>query len=182
MSQPKPVYILAPNGRAPVPDDFVPGSEPRPLAQAADIRGSAPGVLLLPVRDVPAEELLAALLIAAEAPADAPWLPVLVEPGANGEPRARPISLGWPVAPGELARWTQGEPALVLELRYVLARVARSRHDLNNPLTSAMAETQLAQMDASEPQVRAGLETVQQQLKRMREMIAGLKVLRPPLG
>jgi signal transduction histidine kinase len=180
VTQPKPVYILGPNGR--VPAGFVPGSEPRPLAHAADMRGAVPGMLLLPVRELPAEELLQALLIAAEAPVEAPWLPVLVEPDAKGEPRARPISVGWPVAPGELARWTHGEPAVVLELRYVLARVARSRHDLNNPLTSAMAETQLAQMDTSEPQVRAGLETVQQQLKRMREMIAGLKALRPPPG
>jgi signal transduction histidine kinase len=68
----------------------------------------------------------------------------------------------------------------VLELRHVLARVARGRHDLNNPLTSAMAETQLALMDAKDPEIRAGLETIEEQLRRMRDLIASLRSIRTP--
>ena len=89
--------------------------------------------------------------------------------------------LGWPVAPEALARWREGaEDAEVFELRHVLRRVARARHDLNNPLTSALAETQLALLDAQEPTVRTGLETIEEQLRRLRDLIQGLRALRPP--
>ena len=173
--------MLAPGGVGAVPAGLVPGHEPVPLATAEEMRGRPPGVLLLPLDALPAEQLVAALSLAAEAAADAPWLPVLVEPHGQGGVRARPISIGWSAAPAELARWADGEDgADVFELRHVLARIARSRHDLNNPLTSAMAETQLALMDSAEPSVRTGLETIEQQLRRMRDMIASLKALRTP--
>jgi signal transduction histidine kinase len=181
MTKSKPVYVLAPGGLTAVPDDLVQGHEAIPLAHPDDLRGRAPGVLLLPIGDLPGEHLVGALSVAAEAPADSPWLPVLVEPDPEGGVRARPLSLGWPAAPAELARWVEGElGADVFELRHVLARVARCRHDLNNPLTSAMAEAQLVLMDSDDPQVRAGLETIEQQLKRMRDMIASLKAIRTP--
>ena len=180
MRERKPVYVLAPGGRDLLPPGFVPGHDPIPIADPEQLRDRVPGVLLLPVRGLDPTQLLAALLIAAAAPPDSPWMPALVEAGDDGVSRARPISLGWPVPGTELGRWAEGEPAQLLELRYVLARVARSRHDLNNPLTSAMAETQLAQMDATDEQTRAGLETVAQQLRRLRDMIAALKARRPP--
>jgi signal transduction histidine kinase len=180
MTDRKPVYVLAPRGS--VADAVLPGPRPIPLARAEEMRGRPPGVLLLPVHSVPGDQLVAALLIAAEAAANSAWLPVLVESDADGEVRARPVSIGWPAQAAELARWAEGEmSADVFELRHVLERVARGRHDLNNPLTSAMAETQLALLEASEPEVRAGLETIDQQLKRMRDMIAALKALRAPL-
>src|SRR5688572_22800794 len=182
MTDRKPVYVLAPGGSARVADALVPGPPPIPLAHPEEMRGRPPGVLLLPVQSVPGDQLVAALLIAADAAASSAWLPVLVEPDAVGGLRARPVSIGWPAAPAELARWAKGEmSADVLELRHVLERVARGRHDLNNPLTSAMAETQLALLESSQPEVRAGLETIDQQLKRMRDMIAALKALRAPL-
>ena len=182
MSDRKPVYVLAPGGADAVPSGVVPGHEPVPLASADEMRGRQPGVLLLPLGALPADQLVAALGLAAEAGGDAAWLPVLVEPDPKGGVRARPISLGWSAPPAELARWAEGEAgADVFELRHVLARIARSRHDLNNPLTSAMAETQLALMDSAEPTIRTGLETIEQQLRRMRDMIAALKALRIPL-
>jgi signal transduction histidine kinase len=180
MTDRKPVYVLAPRGS--VTDAVLPGPRPVALARAEEMRGRPPGVLLLPVHAVPGDQLVAALLIAAEAAATSAWLPVLVESDRDGAVRARPVSIGWPAPPAELARWAEGEASAdVFELRHVLERVARGRHDLNNPLTSAMAETQLALLEASEPEVRAGLETIDQQLKRMRDMIADLKALRAPL-
>ena len=182
MSDGRPVYVLAPDGAAALPPGLVPGHEPVPLAHPGELRGRKPGLLLLPVRDLPADQIVAALRAAAEAAADAPWLPVLIEPDAKGGVRALPVSLGWPAEPTELARWAEGDlGADVLELRHVLKRVARARHDLNNPLTSAMAETQLAHMGAKDAEVRTGLETVDQQLRRMRDLIAALKALRAPL-
>jgi signal transduction histidine kinase len=181
MTDRKPVYVLAPRDSASVVDGVVPGHELIPLADTDEMRGRPPGVLLLPVRALPADQLVAALMVAAEAATGSPWLPVLIEPDSAGGVRARPVSLGWPARPEEIARWAEGEMgADVFELRHVLERVARGRHDLNNPLTSAMAETQLALLESTEPVVRTGLETIDQQLKRMRDMIAALKVLRAP--
>ena len=79
-------------------------------------------------------------------------------------------------------RWVDGSlEAHVFELRHVLAQVARSRHDINNPLTSAMAETQMALMDAHDPALREGLETVEEQLRRIRDLVGALRNLRAPL-
>lgn len=62
----------------------------------------------------------------------------------------------------------------------MLTRVARARHDLNNPLTSAMAEAQLALMEAQDPAIREGLEVIEEQLRRIRDLIAALKAVRAP--
>jgi signal transduction histidine kinase len=70
--------------------------------------------------------------------------------------------------------------APVLELGVVLRHVARARHDINNPLTSALAETQLLLMDVDEGELRESLETIQRQIRRIRDLVAELSVLRPP--
>ena len=67
-----------------------------------------------------------------------------------------------------------------MELRGVLADVARIRHDLNNPLTSALAEVQLLLFDTEDEEVREALEVIQSQLRRMRDLIASTSYLRPP--
>lgn len=67
-----------------------------------------------------------------------------------------------------------------LELCRVLSFVARARHDINNPLTSALAETQLLLMDVRDGEVRAGLETIEEQLRRIRDLVARLQVLPRP--
>lgn len=76
-------------------------------------------------------------------------------------------------------RRTEEEPP-PLELCQVLSFVARARHDINNPLTSALAETQLLLLDAEDPEVRSGLETVEEQLRRIRDLVARLQALPRP--
>jgi len=43
-----------------------------------------------------------------------------------------------------------------------------------------MAETQLLLMDVEDGEVRESLETVQRQIRRIRDLVAELSVLRPP--
>src|SRR5688572_24532983 len=102
MTDRKPVYVLAPRGSPSPPHAVVPGPSAIPLARAEEMRGRPPGVLLLPVHLVPGDQLVAALLIAAEAASHSAWLPVLVESDADGGVRARPVSVGWPAPPAEL--------------------------------------------------------------------------------
>jgi signal transduction histidine kinase len=184
MSPIRPLYLLsssAPGADADVdPRGIFAETEPVRLTRADEMRGLTPGVLLLPAA-LPAAQILAALREAASSPAESAWLLVLVEPSPEGTPRLVPLSLGWPTPAAEIARWASGDrEADVLELRHVLGRIARSRHDLNNPLTSAMAEAQLALMDVQQPEVRDGLQTIEDQLKRIRDLVAALRHLRAP--
>lgn len=104
----------------------------------------------------------------------------------GGELRARPVSVGFdePVdaVASRLAGSQDGEDeGEVLELHSVLQVVARARHDLNNPLTAAMAEIQLLLMDIDqESEAGQGLVSVQRQLERIRDMVAELRSLKPP--
>jgi signal transduction histidine kinase len=153
------------------------------VEHASALSDLAPGLLLLPLQTIDGDELLAALHVVAAGPPESGWLPVMVVGGAGRAPMLLPVSLGWATTPAELQRWVEGaEDAQVLELRHVLTRVARARHDLNNPLTSAMAETQLALLDARDPGLRSGLEAVEEQLRRIRDLVATLRAFRPPLS
>lgn len=175
---PRPVYLVAPAGVDASGFD-VPGRPAAVVRDPTELRGKPSGVLLLHPA-LAAEHVLAALSFTASD--DAEWLPVLLDGDGDGggAVRGRPISLGWPVDRAELARWSEGDvDADVFELRHVLTRVARARHDLNNPLTSAMAEAQLALMEARDPVIREGLQVIEEQLRRMRDLIASLKALRP---
>jgi signal transduction histidine kinase len=67
----------------------------------------------------------------------------------------------------------------LLELHRVLLEISRARHDINNPLTSALAETQILLLDVPPGEVRDGLETVQTQLRRIRDLVAATRHLRP---
>ena len=62
----------------------------------------------------------------------------------------------------------------------MVALVARARHDLNNFLTAAMAETQLALMDVADPGLREGLEAVEEQLRRIRDLVKEMRAVRAP--
>jgi signal transduction histidine kinase len=183
MSRARPVYLLAPPGSDSGLDGLFPGRATVRVARASALSDLAPGLLLLPLQTIEGDELLAALQVAAAGPVESGWLPVLVVDVA-GQPRMLlPVSLGWATNPAELERWVEGaEDAQVLELRHVLTRVARARHDLNNPLTSAMAETQLVLLDARDPGLRSGLEAVEEQLRRIRDLVATLRIFRPPPG
>ena len=177
----RPVYLLSHVGADSLLSGLVPEREVMVLARASDMKDRTPGLLLLPIDLLPADQVLAALAIAGSAPSEGPWMPVILERSADGEPCMRLVSLGWPTPLAELARWAAGaDGAEVLELRHVLALLGRARHDLNNFLTVAMAETQLALMDVVDPGLRAGFESVEEQLRRIRDLVVEMGALRPP--
>lgn len=96
-------------------------------------------------------------------------------PGRNGTLRLVPLSVGKPVPAEFVAERLHSAPA-VFSLRHATHEIARIRHDLNNPLTAAMAETQLMRMDSDDQ----GLEVIEAQLRRMRDLIAELAQWRLP--
>ena len=178
---PRPVYLLAPGPLAEALAGAFPGARAVPdpdTLRPLDAR--EPGLLVVERDALTGDAILA--LVGEAAEAGDGWMLAVAGQGGNGL-EVRPISLGWPTPPGELERWagSGGREGAVLELRTLLARVARARHDINNPLTSGMAETQLLLMDAPpEGEAREGLETIQNQLRRIRDMVADLRGLRPP--
>lgn len=135
---------------------------------------------------LPAEACLHALALATDS--DGTWVTLL----ADGDGQSlRSLSLGWPESPVrvvEQEEWASGEkpsneapPTPILELRHSLKMVARIRHDVNNPLTAAMAEVQLLLMDLEEgTELTESVQLVQEQLRRIRDEIAALAILRAP--
>lgn len=65
-------------------------------------------------------------------------------------------------------------------LRQVLASVSHARHEVNNPLTSILAEAQLLLMDASTlpPEAQKSVQTIQEMAKRIRDVVRSLQNLR----
>lgn len=139
---------------------------------------AVPGLVLIVAEDLSAPELLD--LLARVARGRGEWLPATLSRDASGGAVARPVSLGYvhPLAETVEANGAGEDRPLILEFRRILDRISRARHDLNNPLTSALAETQLLLMDVVDPESREALETVQRQLRRMRDMIQELRPLR----
>lgn len=136
-----------------------------------------PGLVLLVPDDLGTGELLETLDLLARGRGE--WIPALLQ-AEEGRAVVRPLSLGYrhPLSEAvEVNRDPAAGPVL-LELRRVVARISVARHDINNPLTSALAETQLLLMDAPEGEVRAGLETVQRQLRRIRDMVQATSGMR----
>jgi len=177
---PLPVYLIAPEG--PVAERVaaaldLPGE--RWLADPSELRpGEAPpGVLLIDRDGVGADAVLA--LLEAVAGHGEGWTPALLYEGVDG-PRVRVASLGPEETLDDARARASGERGVLLELGRALHEIARARHDINNPLTSAMAETQLLLMDVTEGEAREGLETVQEQLRRIRDLVASTGHLRPP--
>ncbi len=68
------------------------------------------------------------------------------------------------------------------KLRRVLAAVSHARHEINNPLTSILAETQLLLMDAATlaPEVQRSAKTVQEMAMRIRDVVRALQDLKEP--
>ncbi len=135
-----------------------------------------PGLVLLDVSGVAAAELLGA----ADALRGPDWVLAVVEGG--DPPSIRTVSSGYPCDLGEVALHAdggaEGSEAL-LELHGVLAEISRARHDINNPLTSALAETQILLLDAPAGELRDSLDTIQTQLRRIRDLVAATRHLRP---
>lgn len=128
-----------------------------------------------PLADGSVHELLAEL---AGPPVEARAIAV-TWPGDDGVLRGIGIRRAEPLArlvdralnPGE------GEGPDPQEVRELVARV---RHDINNPLTSALAETQLLLMDHPGGEIAESLEQVQEQLRRIRDLTAELSTIPRP--
>lgn len=138
-----------------------------------------PGVVLVDPGEVGVDELLAVADRLYEA---APgWRFAAVR---DDDPvRVQGLSLGHPAELPELAERLgrdEADPGALLELRLLLREVATARHDINNPLTSALAEAQLLLLDVEEGEVREGLEVIQTQLRRIRDLVADTGHIRPP--
>lgn len=99
-------------------------------------------------------------------------------------PTLRTLSLGLPTGPEALVQHmvgAVGTQVTLIDLREALIQIAKNRHDVNNPLTAALAETQILLMDADDdPETREALLTVQEQLRRIRDLVASTGHLRLP--
>ena len=181
MIEPRPAYLLSPPGGDSRFSALAPGLEVVTLTEAGALKGRTPGLLFLPIEILPADQVLTALAILGAAPSQDPWMPVFVQEAADGKSRLIPVSLGWPTPLSDLSQWVGGaDGAEVLELRHVVSMLSRARHDLNNFLTAALAETQLALMDVLDPGLREGLESVEEQLRRIRDLVKEMRAFRPP--
>ena len=68
---------------------------------------------------------------------------------------------------------------VLIDLQRTLAEIARVRHDVNNPLTAALAEVQLLLFDVEDEESRESLNITQTQLRRIRDLMASTSHLRP---
>ena len=94
----------------------------------------------------------------------------------------RALGFGLANSSAEVASFAQApaeSKGVLMDLHGVLVDVARARHDLNNPLTSALAEVQPLLFDEQDEEARESLEVIQGQLRRMRALIAATSYLRP---
>lgn len=180
-----PLYVLAPSGPDRAALLAAVGADASTLdadSFRADWTSLPPGLVLVDAASVTPEEILESVRPVSAAAYG--WVVALVD-RADDACTVRVLSM----SPSssleealEAARDPGSSPAALLELQRVLAEVARVRHDLNNPLTSALAEVQLALMDTEGPEhaeMRESLEAVQSQLRRIRDLIASTRHLRP---
>ena len=180
---PLPIYIVAPPGARTdtLSTEDLADSVCRieSVEALGDLDAREPGLILVDRDSVSEPELLA--VADRVAGAGAGWILALIE--GDGEPSVRTLGFGSPSSSAEVASFSLApdeHPGVLLELRGVLSEVARIRHDLNNPLTSALAEVQLLLFDADDEEIRESLEVIQSQLRRMRDLIASTAHLRPP--
>lgn len=177
-----PIFIVAPPSPA---RDELHGATARaevvPFDSVDSFLGEerTPGVLLLGP-SLPPEDTMRLLGWVAKGEAD--WVPIHVEASSSESSGflLRPLSLGYPTDLADVvgaASDPEGAEPL-LELRWILRYVAKARHDINNPLTAGLAETQLALMDGPEGEVMESLEVIENQFRRIKDLVAGLARLR----
>ena len=176
----KPVYLLG------MPSEVLrhipsePGVAPRCFESVADFFQApdlAPAVVALGP-ELPPAEVLRALHLFGDSEEE--WTPILVLDSDPESLLGLPTS---PAAPAPLADLVERyldveETRPVMSLPTFTRIVAKARHDINNPLTVAMAETQLLLLDVEDAEVRSGLEAVEQQLRTIRDLVAGLPGVR----
>ncbi|HSW30457.1 MAG TPA: histidine kinase dimerization/phospho-acceptor domain-containing protein [Longimicrobiales bacterium] len=114
-------------------------------------------------------------------PAGGGWTLCAVAGAGDRDVTVRTVSLGAPGSLHELAEAVRGGHAhgCLLDLHAVLSEVSRMRHDLNNPLTSALAEVQLLLLDGGGGPDEESLRVIQDQLRRLRDMLLATRHLRP---
>jgi hypothetical protein len=101
-------------------------------------------------------------------------VPVFLEADDKGL-RAFPVAPAPQCAPEDLARFSRnGEGGLVLAVDDVIDRVRAARHEINNPLAAAFVEIQLLLMDAADDETRRAVGVVQDQLRKIKSLVAGL--------
>ena len=123
-------------------------------------------------------------LCAEVADRDREWIVLIPEEDGRGELAFRPVSAGFALAASDVdsVLSPEGEEGPLFELHEILRFVARIRHDINNPLTAGMAETQLLLMDLEgEGEVATSLQTIERQLQRIQGLVQDLtRIRRPP--
>ncbi len=181
----EPLRVTALIGAEPHPpewDRLVPSSVPNRFASTGDFLGAdhlEPGLVLLGPPGGLADAARIAEVLRARSGG---WVVAhLSQATVDGEWTAQTVTAGYPLPLPDLVAAAGGESGTpLLELTTVLSFVARARHDINNPLTSAMAETQLLLMDVTDPMVVEPLETIQHQIRRIRDLVLAMGVLRTP--
>lgn len=137
-----------------------------------------PGVVLVVPERVPRGDL-GEVLLACATSAD-PWTGALVVE-EDGELAAVLLEAGYRVLLPELAHaCATGEGDALVTLADVVERVRTARHDINNPLAAGLAETQLLLMDVTDEEVRGSLEAIEEQLRRIRDLVGTLRAVRAP--
>lgn len=113
-----------------------------------------------------------------------PWaLLILSGSMESGEMEARAMSFsaGYPEPLTETASRLRNPDVRsgYVNHRSLLQDLSHHRHDVNNALTSALAETQFMRMDTPpDSEMAEGLELVEGQLRRIRDLVAELTSLR----
>lgn len=180
-----PRYLLATKGRetAKLLEHLGGASPPREVSSVDELlegegRDVEPGWVFLPP-DTEPEVIVDLLVRTAALPGE--WSPLLLVEDGDGL-SAVPFSPGHREALAETLERVDGEGVApgFSSFRICLTELARIRHDMNNPLTAALAEVQLVLMDIERgSEVEGALQTVEEQLRRIRDMISELTVLRP---
>jgi len=182
-----PRYVLAPEGVSPeieralaplVPYTVVHSVEDL-LGGVEGETGPEPGWVILPPGSGSDEVLDLLLRLTGEA---GDWSPLAVLREGDAHVVA-PIHPGHRFGIEDVGERLGGAStgAGLLSFRLGVGELSRIRHDINNPLTAALAEVQLLLMDAEAgtPTTEA-LEVVESQLQRIRQLAARLTVFRTP--
>ncbi len=176
----RPIYVAVPPGalRARCLARLPGAAAVDPAGGLAALGAEPPGVLLV---DPEATGAAALARAAAALQASGGWSVCTLSQTGHGEVEARTLSIGASHSLDDVARFAGCDPRNgdLLDLHGVLCEVARARHDLNNPLTSAMAEVQILLMDAPGEAAEESLLVIQEQLRRMRDRLLDTRHLRP---
>lgn len=182
-----PRYLLAPPGSPPEGLHAVLGGPDRvqehpSVASLLEGDGAEPGWIFLPP-GIPPETVIELLLRLAREPGA--WSPIQLVPGDSGGWDAVPLSTAGRQGLPRVLDGIDGtmSPAGMFSYREMMRIVSDVRHDINNALTAALAETQLALLDVQpETELEAGLRTVEAQLRRVRDLVETLGAVRASSG